>query len=158
MSHDDLSRRDFQKLSLAALGGALSGSMLAGCSDRGQEAAAPAPPNPAESDMTVAAADHLLTEPHVCRGLNTCKGHGAGGGNDCAGQGNCASVEAHSCHGENDCKGQGGCGEIAGQNDCKGQGKCGVPLSDKAWKKARADFEAAMTKAGKKVAPAPAKG
>ncbi|MFV1996134.1 MAG: hypothetical protein ACC661_11920, partial [Verrucomicrobiales bacterium] len=32
--------------------------------------------------------DHpLLNEPHVCRGLNTCKGKGQGGENTCAGQG-----------------------------------------------------------------------
>ncbi len=32
MTRQNLSRRDFHKLSLAALGGALSGSMLTGCS------------------------------------------------------------------------------------------------------------------------------
>ena len=32
-----------------------------------------------------------------------------------------------------------------------------MPLSDKTWDKARANFEAAMKKAGKKFGPAPAK-
>jgi hypothetical protein len=89
--------------------------------------------------------------------LNTCKGKGKGGGNDCAGQGKCATAEAHSCHGKNACKGQGGCGEHPAQNACKGQGDCAVPLKEGAWKKARSNFEAVMKKAGKKVGAAPPK-
>lgn len=99
----------------------------------------------------------ILREPNVCRGLNTCKGKGKGD-HECAGQGACATAEAHSCSGENACKGQGGCGDKAGQNECKGKGKCAVPLSDKAWKKARTAFEAAAKEHGIKVGPAPAKG
>jgi hypothetical protein len=34
-------------------------------------------------------------------------------------------------------------------------GECAVPLKDKAWEKARKNFEAAMTKAGKKFGNAP---
>ena len=50
-----------------------------------------------------------------------------------------------------------GCGEHPGENQCKGMGECAVPLSDKAWAKARKNFEAAMKKAGKKFGDAPKK-
>lgn len=135
-NHSDLSRRDFHKLTVAAFGGALGGSLVM---------------------RSVLAAGHslLLKEPHTCCGLNTCKGKGAGA-NDCAGMGNCATAEKHGCNGQNKCKGQGGCGEKPGENTCNGQGKCAVPLSKDAWKKARTNFEAAMKEAGKKVGPAPA--
>lgn len=99
----------------------------------------------------------ILQDPNVCRGLNTCKGKGKGD-HECAGQGSCATAEAHSCKGQNACKGQGGCGASGGQNECKGKGECAVPLSDKAWTKARAAFEAAAKEHGIKVGPAPAKG
>ena len=68
-----------------------------------------------------------------------------------------ASVLHHACHTHNECKGEGGCGSNPGENDCKGKGKCAVPLSDDAWKKARANFEKAMDDAGKSYGPAPAK-
>jgi hypothetical protein len=89
--------------------------------------------------------------------LNTCKGKGAGKQNSCAGTGACAIAEKHTCKGENACKGQGGCGNNPGENACKGQGACAVPLSDAAWKKARAKFEQLMKTAGKQYGPAPAK-
>ena len=72
--------------------------------------------------------------------------------------GNCAMVKAHACKGENDCRGQGGCGEHPGENNCKGMGDCAVPLSDKAWPKARKRFEELMAKEGKKVGDAPKRG
>ncbi len=167
MSNEQLTRRDFHKLSLAALGGAVSGAVLAGCS---QEQGGDAPAAGGEADRhaghdhgpgeghSVASADAnpVLSEPHVCRGLNTCKGQGQGGGNDCAGMGDCHTAEKHGCHGANACKGQGGCGETAGVNDCKGTGKCGVPLKESAWKKARERFEAAMKTAGKSYGDPPA--
>jgi hypothetical protein len=99
----------------------------------------------------------LLEEPHVCRGLNTCKGKGKGEKNACAGQGACATVKAHTCKGENACRGQGGCAATPGENECKGKGNCAVPLNDKAWAKARKRFEELMTKEGHKVGPAPKK-
>ena len=136
-SKSNLSRRDFSRLAAAALGGVIAGSAA----------------------LSAAAADEesqLLKEPHVCCGLNTCKGKGTDKKNDCAGMGHCASAKKHSCKGENDCKGQGGCGEHPGENSCKGKGSCNVPLSADAWKKARANFEAAMKKAGKKFGDAPA--
>jgi hypothetical protein len=99
----------------------------------------------------------LLQEPHVCRGLNTCKGKGKNGKNACAGRGECATANKHGCHGANECLGQGGCGAHPGENACKGRGACAVPLKEKTWKKARARFEELMKQAGKKVGPAPAK-
>ena len=100
---------------------------------------------------------NILSEPHVCRGLNTCKGKGKGGDNSCAGTGQCATAAAHSCHGSNACKGQGGCDGHPGENACKGQGACEVPLSDKSWKQARKTFEAQLTKKGQKAGAAPKK-
>ena len=145
-----MNRRNFAKWTAAALGGVAAGAMI-GC---GQKPAAPAAGEAAKSEFDSAL---LLEEPHVCRGLNTCKGTFGGKENDCAGLGQCATAKAHGCNAQNECKGQGGCGEHPGENACKGKGACAVPLSDDAWKKARANYEAAMTKAGKKFGPAPEK-
>jgi len=155
---DDLPRRDFHKLSLSAFSGLLLGTL--GCSDKkGDKPAAQqdaANPGADEAGAVVLDEKLLLDEPHVCRGLNACKGIGKGGDNACAGQGTCATAVEHTCHYENDCKGQGGCGGSAGQNACKEKGECGVPLGDGTWKKVRAKFEELMAKEGKKVGPAPA--
>lgn len=140
MGRSELTRRDFERLTMAALGGLMAGSGAAWAAEGDDDKKNP-----------------LLTEPHVCRGLNTCKGKGAGKKNACAGQGTCATAKAHECAEQNACKGQGGCGEHPGENSCKGKGSCAVPLSDKAWKTARKNFEAAMKKAGKKVGDAPPK-
>jgi len=138
MEGHELTRRDFSKLTMAALGGMLAGAAA-----------------------TVHAAQEkspLLSDPHICRGLNTCKGKGQGGTNACAGTGACATAEAHACKGQNACKGQGGCGANPGENACKGQGGCEVPVEhDAAWQKARARFEAAMAAEGKAVGAAPPK-
>jgi len=136
MNRDDVSRRDFGKLTLAAFGGVLAGSLLTG--------------RILHADEKAAAGDK-----HLCCGLNGCKSQGASGQNECAGQGSCATVQAHGCSGMNECKALGG-GDNPGVNDCKGKGGCGVPLSGDGWKKARGNFEAAMTKAGKKLGAAPA--
>lgn len=133
-----ISRRDFNRLTVAAVGGVLIGSSLAG-------RAADAKNDPA----------NILVDKHVCRGLNTCKGKGKGEKNSCAGMGECAIAEKHSCHGENDCKGQGGCSGHPGENSCKGQGSCEVPLTKKSWKQARAAFEKQMKKMGKEFGDAP---
>jgi hypothetical protein len=98
----------------------------------------------------------LAEEPHVCRGLNACKGKDKTGKNECAGQGVCATAEKHACNGNNECKGQGGCGEYPGQNTCKGKGACAVPLTAKTWAKARPKFELVMRAKGVKFGPAPA--
>ncbi len=168
MKKCDLSRREFNRLTAAAFGGVVAGS-LAGCSeDAPAPSPAPAPaPAPATdpvtpadvgtpSDTTTAEAEGslLMGEKHVCRGLNMCKGQGGGGKNDCAGTGACATIAEHKCSGDNACKGQGGCGEKPGENACKGQGGCAVPLKDHAWDKARANFTAAMKAAGKEVGAA----
>lgn len=110
MQKPELNRRDFQRLTLAAMGGLAVG---------------------ATAPRLAAAAEgkSLLEEPHVCRGLNTCKNKsGCGetkGKNACAGQGGCATAEKHDCKGQNTCKGQGGCGENPGENTCKAKGGCG---------------------------------
>ena len=142
------SRRSFlNKLAIGSVGGLVAGTV--GCGD-----------DKAGGDGGDAPKDEvaiILQDPNVCRGLNACKGKGMGE-HECAGQGSCATAEAHSCKGENVCKGQGGCGATAGQNACKSQGECAVPLSEKAWTKARAAFDSASKEAGMTVGAAPAKG
>ena len=78
MDVSKMNRRDFQRLTAAAFGGVVSGvvsgSLMIG-------------PAIAADDE----AKSLLDEPHVCRGLNACKGKGGCGAtkakNACAGQG-----------------------------------------------------------------------
>lgn len=137
-----VSRRDFSRITAAAIGGLVLGStMLAQAEDKDKAKNSPA---------------NILSDPHACRGINTCKGKGKGGDNSCAGQGQCATAEAHTCHASNACKGQGGCGAHPGENSCKGLGSCEVPLKEKTWKKARQTFEAQMKKQNKPVGAAPA--
>jgi hypothetical protein len=150
MAHREPNRRDFNQLAAAAFGGLLAGTGAALGDDKDKD-----------KDRTTKPKDEkknpLLQEPHVCRGLNTCKGNGKGGKNDCAGTSTCATAKAHTCHAENECRGLGGCGEAPGENACKGKGACGVPLGDKVWVKARKRFEDLMAKEGKKVGKAPDK-
>ncbi len=148
MENSKLNRRDFERLTAAAVGGLLAGSGLVN-----QALGADDPKPPAKDPKK----NPMLGEPHVCRGINMCKGLGASKDNACAGQGACATAKAHTCHYENECRGQGGCGAKPGENECKGKGECGVPMGTRAWKKARARFEELMAKEGKKVGPAPAK-
>jgi hypothetical protein len=145
MKRTDLNRRDFGQLAAAAVGGLLAGVELAQADDKDKE-------KPKAKDPKK---DLFLQEPHVCRGLNTCKGNAKGSKNTCAGQGDCATAMAHTCAGDNECRGQGGCGEKPADNACKGMGKCHVPLNKSAWPKARKRFEEAMTKAKKKFGDAP---
>jgi hypothetical protein len=146
MKDRELDRRDFERLTAAALGGLLAGAAL------GRSAsAADTPPGKDKSK------NPMLGEPHVCRGINMCKGLGKTKDNACAGQGACATAKAHTCHADNECRGQGGCGKTPGENECRGKGECGVPMSTGAWKRARTKFEELMAKEGKKVGPAPAK-
>jgi hypothetical protein len=146
MQGTDPNRREFSKWAAAAVGGLLAGLSVSRAADK-----APAKKDP---DKPL-----LLQEPHVCRGLSTCKGKSAGAKNDCAGQGDCATAKAHTCAGDNDCAGLGGCNSkvnTPGENKCKGMGGCAVPIKDaKIWAKARANFEAAMKKAGKTFGDAP---
>ena len=144
-----MNRRDFHRLAAAALGGIVAGASLSRADDKDKPDKDKGPKDPKKPA--------LLQEPHVCRGLNSCKTNGKGGKNDCAGQGDCATAKAHTCGGENDCRGLGGCGEMPGENDCKGKGKCHVPLDNDAWPKARKRFEAEMKKANMKFGDAPKK-
>jgi uncharacterized protein (UPF0276 family) len=114
MQPSEPNRRDFGRLALAALGGLLAGT--AGLAADKKE------------DKKTSKKNPLLVEPHVCRGLNTCKNLGKSGKNDCAGKGTCHTVKAHSCAGENQCRGQGGCKTNPGENACKGKGGCAVPI------------------------------
>jgi hypothetical protein len=149
-----MNRRDFHKLAAAALSGLTAGANLLHAedkdkNDKDKDKDKPKPKDPKKP--------LLLQEPHVCRGLNTCKNKGKGGKNECAGQGACATAKAHTCGGDNECRGLGGCGKKPGENDCKEKGDCHVPLNDKAWKIARKRFEEEMTKAKKKFGKAPPK-
>ena len=159
MKRPELNRRDFTKLTMAAFGGVLAGTTVGcGSGDKdsgGAAASTPETPGPADSGEQVADAGPWMGDIHVCKGLNACKGKGAGDDNACAGQGSCSTVAEHSCSGENDCKYQGGCMGTAGLNDCKTQGGCHVPLSENAWKGAREAFEKALTAAGKEYGSPP---
>lgn len=137
--NDSFSRRDFNRLTSAALGGLLSGAVL-GCTPAGNGGAGAPVAGKEKNDK------------HVCRGLNECKT----AANACAGQGQCSTVAAHGCAGHNECKGEGGCGATPGENDCKGKGGCGVPL-EHAWKTARENFEKRMKAASKTFGKAPEK-
>ena len=148
MDSQDLNRRAFGRLAAAALGGLMAGAGLGVAADKDK-------PAPAESKAKDKDKPLMSQEPHVCRGLNTCKNKGKGGKNDCAGAGDCATAKAHTCKGDNDCAGLGGCGEDPGENKCKGMGSCEVPLKPKTWTLAREHFEAAYKKADKKFHPAP---
>ena len=158
MSEKTLNRRDLNSLALAALGGLMAGA-LGGCgsaADTGKDKSVPAGDGKDNKQDSANEGPLLLKDPHVCRGINTCKNKGKKGTtNDCAGQGHCATAKAHSCQGSNDCKGQGGCGEHPGENQCKGQGACEVPLKAKTWPIARKKFEELMTEAKKKFGDAP---
>ena len=152
MRSDDLTRRDFSKLTMAALAGA-----AIGCG-KASEASTPAKAK-AAALKEVKDDSLLLNEPHVCRGLNACKGTARGGGNACAGQGQCATAKAHGCGGRNACKGQSGCGASPGENACKGQGHCGVPITmDPAWNKVRKALQGLAKKHGFELGPAPKRG
>jgi hypothetical protein len=155
MERDSLHRRDFHRLAAAALGGALAGS-IAGCSEKPQPPA-PQPGGARGAGQSTPEGASKEAELHACRGLNSCKGQGADGKNDCAGRGSCASTAArHNCHGQNTCKGLGGCGSDPGANDCKQQGACAVPLMESAWETARKRFEEQRRSAGKSFGDAPA--
>jgi len=141
-------RRDFHKLTTAALGGLAAGSLL-GCSKKGAPVYMKAPSG---AETTLAKA-----EVHLCRGLNDCKGQGKDGKNACRGQGICATAKEHTCGGQNDCKGLGGCGETVGANDCKTKGGCHVPLMEDAWATLRKKKEAEWTDKKLPIGTAPDK-
>ncbi len=162
MKRDGLNRRDFNRLTMAAFGGVVAGSMV-GCGGKteteetGLPSQTPEGDNGQKSSLADVPNDWKPSDDiHICRGLNACKGKGVDGSGDKPGTGGCATVaKHHSCHAENDCKYQGGCQESVGQNSCKGLGECGVPLSEKSWAKAREAFEKAMQTAGTEFGDAP---
>lgn len=159
MQDNGLDRRDFHKLTVAALGGMIAGTTI-GCGTNPpatNQPATTAKVDPVEAASLSDAEKRIIIEPHTCRGLNSCKNLGRSKENACAGQGTCATIADASCSGMNDCKGQGGCGEDPAMNSCKGKGGCHVPLMEGAWTKARKSFEVAMKKSGKTVGAAPAK-
>src|SRR5262245_2492631 len=97
--HRELSRRDFNRLTVAALGGVVAGaSALARADDE--------PKDEKEEKEGEKKEGEEEKEIHVCRGLNTCNNKGASGENDCAGQGTCSTAVEHTCGGQNDCKNQ----------------------------------------------------
>jgi hypothetical protein len=146
MEPADLNRREFSKLAVAAIGGLVAG-LSVGPAEAKKKPKKKNPKKPL-----------LLQEPHICRGLNpTCKGKVKGKTHDCAGMSHGPTVKEHACKGHNACAGEGGCGEHPGENACKGEGGCAVPLKEKAWTKARKNFEVAMKKAKKKFGDAPKK-
>jgi hypothetical protein len=118
-----------------------------------------------------------VQEFHVCRGLNACAGHGAGGSGKMAGMGDCATA-SHVCHGDNSCRGQGGCGYAGsdqeqaepGNQACSANGSCASPINvsrtssagpnkgKSVWKLARALFEERMYEAGIPFGPSPGEG
>lgn len=111
------------------------------------------PPPPKGTDVNLL----MVGDPHVCRGLNICRGKDKKHNNSCAGRGACATAESHACNGQNVCKGQAGCDSTAGINTCKGKGACAVPLKDATWKIARARFEQLAKAKHLAIGPAPAK-
>jgi hypothetical protein len=140
MSHErDLNRRDFAKLTVAALAGVCAGSQAEPAVAKSQ----PVPRNP------------ILSDPHICRGINMCRARGADRRNECSGMGTCATAAYHICKGHNECRGQGGCDMRPGENQCRGWGMCDVPLKPVIWQRARARFEQLMKENHWRCGPAP---
>ena len=163
---NSMDRRDFYKLSLAAFSGMVAVSAAADATEAADEAPAGTAPPSTQGQPGAArkmkpkdGSNPLLHEPHVCRGLNTCKGKGKDGQNACAGTGSCHTAPQNACGGHNECRGLGACDRppqagYPGENTCKGQGGCEVPMlpnKPEMWKKARARFEWLMADMGKKV-------
>ena len=162
MDRAELSRRDFGRLTGAAVGGIVAGTMI-GCGDAAKKDKKKADDKGddkgADKKSEAGGGENLLlTGKNVCRGLNHTCGNHKDGSNKCSGTGSCHTAKAHACSGQNDCKGEGGCGATAGVNECKGKGKCAVPLKPEKWKEVRAKFEKAMEAAGKNVGAAPKSG
>ena len=79
MQNNGLDRRDFHKLTLAAFGGMLAGTTV-GCGGGAPPGGAtPAAPGVAKTSATelTEVEKLIIDEPHVCRGLNSCRASGA---------------------------------------------------------------------------------
>lgn len=155
MQDNGLDRREFHRLTVAALSGMVAGTAI-GCGAPPASKGTTSEPGGAAVALTDAE-KLIIDEPHTCRGLNSCKNLGRSKDNACAGQGTCASIGDSTCGGNNKCKGQGGCGELPGMNSCAEKGGCHIPLMDEVWPKARSAFEKAMKKSGKTFGAAPEK-
>ncbi len=156
MTENNMNRRDFTKLTAAAFGGLVAGSMI-GCGSKAKEdvkeTKGGGDDNKGSGTTDTGGDADVKVAAHACRGLNECKS----AKNDCAGKSACSTVEAHECGGHNKCKNQGGCGGTAGANACKEKGGCAVPIKEaKMWKSARAAFEKRMKDAKKEFGDAPA--
>lgn len=145
MAQQSFDRRDFHKLTTAALGGLAAGAVL-GCSKKDEKIKG-------GDGITQVATNDV----HLCRGLNECKGQGKDGKNSCRGQGSCATAKEHSCASQNDCKGLGGCGGKEGANECRQKGGCSVPLMEGAWESLRKKKEAEWGEKKLEIGPAPPK-
>lgn len=146
MKRNELNRRDFNRLTMAALGGVVAGTAI-GCGGGDDDKTTSETPGPAGGEPKEVV-------DNACRGLNACSDKGKGD-HDCAGMGECASVAAHDCATKNSCKNLGGCGETAGSNDCTGKGECAIPMVGDTWKQAREAFEARMKESEQKFGDAP---
>jgi hypothetical protein len=177
MSVNPLDRRDFARLSVAAVGGLFAGAQaIASDPPPGKPIASPRPeankpraatgkPERADARSTLQdkvpaakpAAKEKFKEVHICRGLNTCEGKGRAGNNKCAGQGDCATTATspHQCSSGNACRDQGGCGPTAGKNQCAGFGDGAVPLHEDEWPRLRKEFEARMKRLKQPIGAAP---
>ncbi len=173
-TESELSRRVFNRLSMAAFSGLVAGAAV-GCgggegegtggsagtgggsgAGTGTGGAATTASTTTTGGGEPVAFSWVTAEKHVCRGLNACEGKGGRDvANACAGQGACATFPEITCATQNACKGQGGCGEHPGENSCKTEGGCGVPLTGGMWESARENFEAAMEAAGREFGEAP---
>jgi len=158
MKRTELNRRDFNKLTMAALGGVVAGTAI-GCGSGDEDekktgGTTPETPGPPGGDPDGDGDPKVAL--NACRGLNTCSEAGQGE-HDCAGKGSCYTVEKHDCATLNTCQYLGGCHGKAGINECKEMGGCGVPMDadSDAWKQAHDAFVERMKKDGKEVGPAP---
>lgn len=177
----DLTRRDFNRLTTAAFGGIVTGTII-GCgsseepdngtgdsvasgdnatTDNAATDSTPAGDSPPATDKTggdeIKLVGGELPEKNACLGLNQCKEYGKNGGeHECAGQSTCATV-SHECRTMNECKYLGACDGKVAANECKGQGGCQVPMTpgEELWKQARAAFEKRMKAKGTAVGMAP---
>jgi len=127
MDPQELNRRDFHRLTMAAVGGVLAGT-VAGCG--GEDKPAPPPkahPQRPPTPNRPSRLNRRARKSPRSRGIRTraadstpARIKGPLARTTVPGNGVCATKAwHHSCGGQNDCKGQGGCGETATMNDCK---------------------------------------
>ena len=87
MNGTTLNRRDVTRLALAALGGLVTGALVGCGGNPTTEGKTPADTGKGTAQGTGSGEklSRLLEDPHVCRGINTCKNKGKKGtANECA--------------------------------------------------------------------------